>query len=149
MSVVDTSVVIAAPPQVVWDTVMDQDRLAEWVTIHRKVSGGGAPAKGLRMEQTLHLRGVNFKVKWLLVECETARRAVWEGRGPAHSRAHIEYEFEPTGDGTRMHYRNEFIAPLGPLGAAASRALVGGIPKREADHSLARLKALLENTPGG
>ena len=34
--------------------------------------------------------------------------------------------------------------PLGPLGALASRALVGGMPEREATHTLERLRALLE-----
>ena len=46
--------------------------------------------------------------------------------------------------GTRFEYENEFKAPMGPLGAAASRALVGGVPEREAQASLKQLKALLE-----
>jgi len=46
--------------------------------------------------------------------------------------------------GTAFAYRNDFKAPLGPLGAVASRALVGGIPEREANRSLARLKELIE-----
>jgi hypothetical protein len=37
-----------------------------------------------------------------------------------------------------------FTAPLGPLGRVASRALVGGLPRREADASLRKLKALAE-----
>jgi len=45
---------------------------------------------------------------------------------------------------TRFNYRNEFHPPLGPLGAVAGRALVGHLPRREADASLARLKALVE-----
>jgi hypothetical protein len=48
------------------------------------------------------------------------------------------------GDGTRFHYLNEFSPPLGPLGNAASRALVGGVSQREAQASLQRLKALIE-----
>ncbi len=45
---------------------------------------------------------------------------------------------------TRFDYRNEFHPPLGPFGALASRALVGGMPEREATHTLDRLRALLE-----
>lgn len=96
------------------------------------------------MNQTIHLRGVNFHVHWELTECEAPRRALWEGRGPARSKANIEYLLQPEDGGTRFHYRNQFTPPLGPLGAAASRALVGGISEREAHHSLARLKTLLE-----
>ncbi len=45
---------------------------------------------------------------------------------------------------TRFDYRNEFHPPLGPFGALASRALVGGMPEREATRTLERLRALLE-----
>ncbi len=72
-------------------------------------------------------------------------RAVWEGRGPARSRAHTEYSLSPEGDGTRFDYRNEFRAPLGPVGAMVSRALVGGMPEREATRTLERLRTHLES----
>jgi hypothetical protein len=49
--------------------------------------------------------------------------------------------------GTRFDYRNEFHAPLGPVGAIVSRALVGGMPDREAKRTLTRLRALLERSP--
>ena len=59
--------------------------------------------------------------------------------------AEIEYRLAPgDGGGTRFDYRNEFRPPLGSLGSLASRALVRGLPQREADASLARLKALVE-----
>jgi uncharacterized membrane protein len=48
------------------------------------------------------------------------------------------------GDRTRFDYENEFKAPGGILGAAASRVIVGGVPQREANRSLQRLKALIE-----
>jgi hypothetical protein len=54
----------------------------------------------------------------------------------------------PANDGgTRFDYRNEFRAPLGPVGAILSRALVGGIPEREAKRTLERLRAYLEAVP--
>ena len=147
MSVVDTETLIAAPPDTVWDVVMDPQRLGEWVTIHRGVRNvtSGRVREGFEMNQTIHLRGVNFHVHWELTECEAPRRALWEGRGPARSTAHTEYLLRAEGHGTRFHYRNEFKPPLGPLGAAASRALMGGISEREARRSLERLKALIEN----
>jgi uncharacterized protein YndB with AHSA1/START domain len=146
MSAVEVSTLIRATPEEVWAVVMDPDRLADWVTIHRRVTdvSSGPVRSGFGMAQTIHLRGANFRVRWVLVECDFARRAVWEGRGPAMSNAHTEYLFAPHDGGTRFHYTNDFRAPFGPLGAVASRALVGGIPEREARHSLTRLKALLE-----
>jgi uncharacterized protein YndB with AHSA1/START domain len=146
VSEVVTSIDIAAPPEKVWALAMDPERLDDWVTIHRRLHDHdtGPPRRGFTMEQTLHLRGVSFKVHWELVACESGRHAEWHGRGPARSRAETEYRLTAVDGGTRFDYRNEFKAPLGPLGAVASRAIVGGLPRREADASLRRLKALVE-----
>jgi carbon monoxide dehydrogenase subunit G len=147
MSAVETSIDIAAPPEAVWALAMNPERLGDWVTIHRRLDDhdDGRPQTGYSMEQTLCLRGVNFKVKWELVRCEQPFHAEWHGRGPARSHAETEYRLSANGDGgTSFGYRNEFRAPLGPFGAVASRAIVGGLPQREADASLQRLKALAE-----
>jgi uncharacterized protein YndB with AHSA1/START domain len=147
MKRVSASIEIDAPPQQVWDVVMDPGRLREWVTIHRKLGKVSQRplAGGSTLEQTLHLRGVNLKVRWTVEDAREPRMAVWEGRGPARARAHITYKLTPNGNGgTRFEYLNEFEPPLGPLGAAAARAIVGGVPQREADRTLRKLKALLE-----
>ena len=142
MSEVTTSIEIDAPVQEVWDLVMDPERLADWVTIHRRLVSHDED----EMEQVLCLRGANFKVKWHLERSRAPYHAEWHGKGPARSHAETEYNLADNGrGGTRFDYRNEFKAPLGPLGAVASRAIVGGQPAKEADASLQRLKALLEN----
>jgi uncharacterized membrane protein len=149
MSQVVTSIEIAAPVERVWQLVMDPSRLHEWVTIHRRLHSASAypPKRGDRMDQTLSLHGAPFRVHWTLVVCEPQRRAQWEGRGPARSHAETEYRLTAVGGGrTRFDYRNEFKAPLGALGAMASRVFVGGLPQREADGSLRRLKELLERS---
>lgn len=138
---------IAAPPREVWEVVMDPSRLKDWVTIHRKLGKvSDQPLRdGSTLEQTLHLRGVSVKVRWKVEHSEAPRLAVWEGRGPARSRARTCYELSPDGNGgTRFSYVNDFKAPLGPIGAAASRAVVGGVSQREADRTLHALKALVE-----
>jgi len=146
MSTVSASIEIAATPEKVWETVMDPARLGDWVTIHRRLrhADDGPPRVGFEMDQRVHLRGVSLDVHWRLVECEPDRHAVWEGRGPARSRARTEYTLKACEDGTRFDYRNEFHPPLGPIGALASRALVGGMPEREATRTLERLRALLD-----
>lgn len=142
MSLVTASTHIDAPPRTVWELVMDPDRLGDWVTIHRGLTHADTgPARvGYRMDQQIHLRGVSLDVHWTLVECDSCARAVWEGRGPARSRAHTEYVLRPDGEGTRFDYRNEFHPPFGPLGAVIGRALVGGMPEREAHRTLERLR---------
>ncbi len=146
MSTVNASIRIAAPVAKVWETVMDPARLGDWVTIHRALrhTDDGPPRVGFEMEQRVHLRGVSLDVHWRLAECRAQRLAVWEGRGPARSRARTEYTLLAEDEGhTRFDYVNEFHPPLGPIGALASRALVGGIPEREAIRTLERLRALL------
>ena len=127
--------------------VMDPARLGDWVTIHRKLlhADDGPPRVGYAMDQQLRLRGVSVEVHWKLVECRPSERAVWEGRGPARSHARTEYILSVEDGGTRFDYRNEFRAPLGPLGAVVSRALVGGMPAREARRTLDRLRTHLES----
>lgn len=146
MSVVIAEIDIAAPPAQVWDLVMDPGRTLEWVTIARGMGDvdDGPLREGFRMEQTLCLRGVNFRVKWRLTEVDAPRFARWEGTGPARSKAVIEDRLTAANGGTRFDYRNEFKTPLGPLGAAASKILVGGISQREANASLQQAKNILE-----
>lgn len=141
-----TEIDIAATPEEVWAVVMDVERLGEWVSIHKKLGkhSPGPAAAGATMEQTLVLRGAPFKVQWELVTCERPNLAEWKGKGPARSKAATGYRLEAIDGGTRFHYRNEFKAPMGPLGAVASKALVGGLPEKEAHASLANLKRLLE-----
>jgi uncharacterized protein YndB with AHSA1/START domain len=152
MSRVTASVEIDVPPDQVWEVVMDPDRLGDWVTIHRRLSrvSDRPLRKGSTLVQSLRLRGATFKVRWTVADLEDLRGARWEGRGPARSEAHIAYRLvSRDGGGTCFEYENEFKAPLGPLGAAASRALMGGLPEREAKASLQRLKALLERGRAG
>jgi uncharacterized protein YndB with AHSA1/START domain len=140
MTSLTTSIDIAAAPREVWDVAMDPERLEEWVTIHRRLVSHSRTS----MEQVLSLRGVNFHVMWTLDDCDRPHRALWRGRGPAHSKALIEYRLTEIEGGTRFDYRNELKTPLGPLGAVASKTFVGGLSQREADASLRRLKAVCE-----
>ena len=147
MGAVRTQIDIDAPPQKVWEYIMDPSNAERWVTIHRALKGhsGGELRKGYEMHQRLHLRGVSFDVHWTLTEVDAPWYAKWEGRGPARSKAFIvERLNERDGGGTHFDYENDFKAPLGPLGAAASRAVTGGVPRREADASLQKLKYILE-----
>jgi uncharacterized protein YndB with AHSA1/START domain len=150
MTLVTASIHIAAPPEDVWKMVMDPDRLDDWVTIHRKLNhaDGGPPRVGYQMDQQIHVRGVSLDVHWQLIDCRPCERAVWDGHGPARSRARTEYILNKEEDGgTRFDYRNEFRPPLGPIGAIVSRALVGGMPEREARRTLDRLRAHFEAGP--
>jgi uncharacterized protein YndB with AHSA1/START domain len=148
VSEVNVSIDIAAPRQAVYDFMLDPERLHEWVTIHRSLLSHDThqpPQEGDSMEQRLCIRGASFKVAWKLSLGDRPFHAKWEGKGPARSKAETEYTLDETDDGgTRFLYRNDFSAPFGPLGSIASKALVGGVPEREANESLRRLKSIVE-----
>jgi uncharacterized membrane protein len=147
MSTVSAKIEIDAPIEQVWETVMDPYRLGDWVTIHRSVSDvSDVPLRrGSTMTQAMHVRGLTFHVHWTLMAVDNPRRAEWEGHGPAHSAALIRYELSSDDQGrTTFQYTNELHPPGGRLGSVASRMIVGATSEREANHSLSRLKELLE-----
>jgi len=135
-----------APPQEVYDVVMDPQRLEDWVTIHHHLvdAPSGTLEKGSKLTQCLKLAGRKFKVRWTVVENSPCERVVWEGKGPMRSHARAVYELSPDDDGgTKFSYRNEYDLPGGPLGRMAGAA-VKRVTSRELDGSLKRLKKLVE-----
>ena len=142
---VERTIQIAAPPETIYDVVMDPTRLEDWVTIHQALEKApdGRLKKGSSLTQSLKLAGRKFKVNWTVVENDPRRRVVWEGRGPVASRARVEYVFAPNGNGTRFSYLNEYDLPGGPLGRIAGRA-VAKVTEKELEGSLRRLKSLVE-----
>ena len=107
-------------------------------------------ARACEMEQTLCLRGaVQGEVDAWRRPRRPAPRRVGGPRARCGSHARTEYRSPPTATAApEFHYSNEFSAPGGRSGAAAGRVLVGGMPEREAERSLQRLKALVEDATG-
>lgn len=138
---------IAAPPERVYEVVMDPERLADWVSIHDSLeqAPNGQLTKGSRLSQRLRLAGRRFTVHWTVVEDEPCRSVTWEGKGPAHSRASVGYEFQEEDGGTNFVYANEYHLPGGPLGTLASPA-VKRVTGKEVDKTLDKLKKLIEDS---
>lgn len=142
---VQRGVHIDAPPQAIYEVIMDAGRLGDWVTIHQGLEDApvGALRKGSTLTQKLRLAGRSFKVHWTVVENDRAERVIWEGEGPVRSRAKVIYDLAADGEGTRFSYTNEYHLPGGPLGKMAGpavRRVTGG----ELDRSLEALKRLFE-----
>ncbi len=147
MSIVEAEIAINAPIERVWETIMDPERLRDWVTIHKSVKNvSDSPLRtGATMDQAMHVRGLTFRVHWQLVSINPPHEAQWEGIGPAHSNALIRYELSSDEKRqTNFRYINEFHPPGGRLGNVAGRMIVGATSEREANNSLSKLKALLE-----
>jgi carbon monoxide dehydrogenase subunit G len=144
---VQRDITIEAPPEKVWDVLMDPRCLADWVSIHQTLRSApnGQLEHGDELVQCLRLMHKNFDVKWKVEQADAPHRAVWEGRGPVRSKASVVYELKPADNGgTRFHYMNEFKAPMGPLGAFFADHAFQRTSEREADKTLDNLKRLLE-----
>jgi uncharacterized protein YndB with AHSA1/START domain len=140
------SIVLAAEPERVWDTVMDPSLLERWVSTHDSYEGAGAGvlSEGDSFTQKLRLAGKSFKVDWTVVEADRPALARWSGEGPAGSTAAVTYQLTAEDGGTRFDYENEFALPGGVLGKAAGGLLSAAPGSREARKSLERLRTLLE-----
>jgi carbon monoxide dehydrogenase subunit G len=144
---VEREIEIDAPPERVYEVVMDPQRLEDWVTIHAELrdAPAGELRRGSELSQCLRLAGSKFTVHWRVVEDDCPTRVVWEGSGPLGSKAQVVYELASDGDGgTRFTYTNEYSLPGGALGRLGGRA-VAPASRRESERSLAKLKKLLES----
>ena len=81
---VERNIRIDAPPQRVYDVVMDPGRLEDWVTIHDHLEDApeGALKKGSKLTQFLKLAGRKFKVRWTVVENDPVQARRVGGTGP-------------------------------------------------------------------
>jgi carbon monoxide dehydrogenase subunit G len=143
---VEGSVDVEAPPEALYELVMDPERLGDWVSIHDRLveAPGGELDKGSRLAQCLRVAGRRFTVRWRVTQDDRPRRVVWEGRGPFRTRARVTYDFTGRdGGGTHFSYGNEYELPGGAAGRLTGRA-VSRIARREVDRSLDRLKELAE-----
>ena len=102
-------------------------------------------ARASRSSSALCLRGAPFNVHWTLTECEAPNLGDVGGQGPGRLlRAHRLPALSRTATAARTSSTRTSSRHRAAPRQAASRVLVGGMPKREADQSLQALKTLLE-----
>ena len=142
---IERTIVIAAPPEAVYDLVMDPSRLEDWVSIHEELvhAPNGRLNEGDELSQKLKVAGKAFKVSWKVSTAHRPHDIEWDGHGPLGTKARVSYDLEPRGDGTCFNYVNEYDLPGGPLGKLGGKAFARTAAK-EADRTLVRLKGLLE-----
>jgi uncharacterized protein YndB with AHSA1/START domain len=143
------SVEIEAAPEVVWDWLVEPDRLVQWVGGLRRFEplGDGVPGPGMRSQQHLHLGGRD----WVLAS-EIVR---WDP--PNELEAHSEqkgfrigqaYRLERIDGRTQLEcrVRTELKGLVGRL----LEGVVSGRAQHKLEHDLDRLKRLAESSaPSG
>ncbi|MEA2399186.1 MAG: hypothetical protein QOK25_2742 [Thermoleophilaceae bacterium] len=146
MTKLEREIDIQASPDRVYDVLTDPRCLGDWVTIQEELEEApdGDLEAGSRLRQRMRVAGKRFRLSWTVVQADRPSRVVWEGKGPMGSKATAIYELSGDGDGgTRFSYMNEYELPGGPAGRIAGRAILAA-SGREADRTLDRLKALVE-----
>jgi uncharacterized protein YndB with AHSA1/START domain len=143
---IERDIELGVPPEEAYEAVMDPAHLADWVSIHEgfKEEPPQRLDQGARLIQRLKVAGQRFTVRWEVTEADPPSLVRWEGRGPARTKARVEYRFSEDGAGrTHFSYINEYALPGGPAGKMAGK-VVSGAAGREVDKSLERLRGLLE-----
>ena len=80
---VERSIEIAAPPEAVYDLVMDPSRLRSGSpSITSRDAPSGTAEAGYSLTQCLRLAGRRFKVRWTVSENDPWKRVVWDGPRP-------------------------------------------------------------------
>ena len=143
---VEREIEIAAPPQDLYEVVMDSSRLEDWVTIHERLEGSPArpSSEGLEADPVPEAR--RPEVQGPLDgggERPVPPRGVGGPRPGSLARERGLRVRARTARGTRFSYSNEYKLPGGPLGNMAG-PMVRRITAGEVDRSLERLKGLVE-----
>ncbi len=114
---------IDAPPEVVWDVLLEFESYPEWNPFVRAIEGEPTEGERLRVQiDPPNSRGMTFKPEVIAVE--ENRRLVWLGRlvVPFAFDGYHEFHLEPINDGessearrTRLLHRETFRGALVPL----------------------------------
>jgi uncharacterized protein YndB with AHSA1/START domain len=139
---VSSSVVVAAPPEAVWEVVADPYRHPEIDgsgTLRRAVSGPRRLGPGDRFGMRIRW-GLPYLVPNVVVEHEEGRRIAWRHPG----RHRWRYELEPVEGGTRV--TETFDWSTSPVGGVLERLRVPERNLRSVEATLARLKAVVERS---
>jgi hypothetical protein len=109
-----SSTTIAAPPQRVWEVLVDGARYADWDSGVVRVEGTVAPGASVKVVSSAN-PGRAFPVK--VAEFEPGRRMVWSGGMPLGLfRGVRTFTLTPeAGGSTRLDVREEYTGPLLPL----------------------------------
>ena len=146
MGTVVQTILIARPPEAVYNLAWRPERATEWIA--GMVATGnvqpGDPDTGLgyRFDWTYRMAGLTFRGHNHIAEAEWPDRLREESRGGLVST--WEWRFEPADGGTRVHLTVRYTPPFGWLGRLLDPILLTGLNQRAMDATLAHLKRLLE-----
>jgi carbon monoxide dehydrogenase subunit G len=133
-----SSVLVAAPPRVVWQVLGELESWPEWTVSVRSIER--VDPGPLHVGQRIRIRQPRLPATvWRLVELTEERSFGWQARGPGATTT-AEHRIEPSGTGTQVTLR---LAQHGPLGLLAG-ALTGMLTRRYLELEASGLKQRCE-----
>ncbi|GAB7192889.1 SRPBCC family protein [Kineococcus sp. NUM-3379] len=131
----ERSLLVAAPPDVLWRIVSDVTRTPEYspeVTACRWTGGATGPAVGARFAATNTIGGRSLTNRPVVTAVEPGRLFAFARTEPFAGTVAWRWRFEPEGDGTRVTVGYEVTRPLTRLGWFVIERFFGGRDRRGA-----------------
>jgi carbon monoxide dehydrogenase subunit G len=146
MAKVRREIEIAAPPERVWEVLIDPERLPQYnvtiVEVHDPT--GRLDQVGSAYDAISKVYGRRIEGRWEVTEVTPLRRIVQRGSGAGGASATVNGTIEPSGAGTRAAVEVDYQLPAGFLGEVANRLFIERSVERDVRHTLENLKELVE-----
>lgn len=148
MTRIQRSIDIPRPPEQVFETLTDLERLPLWATtvVENHDTPGRPLQQGDRFSQTIHLVGRNLRSDWEVRSIEPPNHVEYEATSEQGGSLRMVQRVAQTPEGSRVELELDYELPGGFLGEALNRVYVERRNEREAEHSLQNLKELVERT---
>ncbi|MDQ3528484.1 MAG: SRPBCC family protein [Actinomycetota bacterium] len=150
MARVEVAVHIQAPPERVWDVLVDWENQPRWMVDARQVRVVSSHREGLGVVlrcPTNIAAGIVVTDVLVVTEWQPQRRIAVRHDGWL-IRGYGAFELAPSAGGTDFTWWEEIEAPLGPLGEAVAKALAVPHVSRVFRRSLAGLQRQCEGPAG-
>ncbi len=150
MTHIERTIDIAAPPERVFEDLIDLHQLDRWSTITASHEGPEETLRaGHEFRQDIRVAGLSLPTTWRCTECDPPRLVAYEAESPGGGSLTMRQVVVPTDGGSRVELVVDYELPGSFLGELLDRVYVERRNQREAQHSLENLKDLLEGRPPG
>lgn len=148
MAHIEHTIDIAAPPERVFEDLIDLHRLDRWSTITASHDGPDEKVQaGQEFRQDLRVAGLKLPTTWKCTECDPPRSVAYEATSSGGGSLTMRQVVVPTDGGSRVELVVDYELPGSFLGELLDRLYVERRNEREAQHSLENLKDLIEGRP--
>lgn len=144
MAVVNVTRRFAASQELVWSTISDPSRFAEWLTLHQKwkTEPPTTLSEGAQMSEVLSIMNMPNTIDFVVQDYDAPNRTSFSGTGMAGAQITFTLRVQPDGEeASTVGIDAEFVSQMmvGAVGGAIERA-----SKKELETSLDNLEKLIE-----